>query len=74
MLSNKKHFQMVISREKWLLIPRNFIPDSYSWMTIIWVKLFSSNSTNIYIFISLHKIENVKLQTLSLQYKWSKNM
>lgn len=28
MLSDEKHFQMVISHGKWLLIPRNFIPEA----------------------------------------------
>ena len=73
----KNIFKWLFQMEKWLLISRNFIPDSYSWRTIMWIKLFhfSSNSTNKNIF-SLCKTLSVKAMaphssTLAWKIPWT---
>ena len=73
----KNIFKWLFQMEKWLLISRNFIPDSYSWRTIMWIKLFSfsSNSTNKNIF-SLYKTLSEKAMaphssTLAWKIPWS---
>ena len=72
----KNIFKWLFQMEKWLLISRNFIPDSYSWRTIMWIKLFSfsSNSTNKNIF-SLYKTLSEKAMaphssTLAWKIPW----